>query len=73
MQTASPMTIATAQSTKAQQEHYVRITAQWIGEEAQMARAAYEAGDYDTLRECLEAIQVHAADLGYRPAARRDA
>ena len=40
-------------------------TAQWIGEAACQADNAYEQGDYDTLKACLEMIEAYAADLGY--------
>ena len=45
----------------------IATTAQWIGEDAAMAEAAYRAGDYDLLKACLESIQRYAADLGYVP------
>jgi hypothetical protein len=45
--------------------HVPHTQAQWIGEAALQAEDAYRAGDYDTLKACLEAIQMHASDLGY--------
>jgi hypothetical protein len=41
--------------------------AQSIGEAAQQGEEAYYRGEYDTLKACLEAIQLHAMDLGYVP------
>lgn len=43
------------------------LAVQWIGEAAVQAEQAYEAGDYDTLKACLEAIQHYAMDCGFNP------
>jgi hypothetical protein len=51
----------------------IATTAQWIGEATDEAQAAYEAGDYDTLKACLEVIEAYASDLGYAPVVREDA
>lgn len=61
-------TLSDAARARAQQ----RRIAQNIGEDARQAEEAYEAGDYDTLKACLETIQMHAMDLGYVPPADED-
>jgi hypothetical protein len=45
--------------------HVANTQIQWIGEAALQAEDAYREGDYDTLKACLEAIQMQAGDLGY--------
>jgi hypothetical protein len=50
-----------------QWSHVANTQAQWIGDGIAKAHDALAYGDTETLKACLEAIQLYAVDLGYCP------